>query len=141
MLGAAALFFGLQVLAPILGSLLAYTRCHYQRLQGVSGHQLEGQLGGLGFVASAAFSLAFFYAWPEGATSCSRLPGLRWIFSLTLLDPAQSDPTYPLVKMMVAGAFALTAGLIAKINAFSLTRRLVRDVPRYYRAKEPVGKR
>lgn len=141
MLGATVLFFGLQALAPVLGSLLAYGHCYQQRLQGVSGQQLEGTLAKLGFLASAALSLLFFWCWPEGSNSWSKMAGLSWICKMTLISPPQSDSSYPLAKLLISGSFALLGGLLSRINAFALTRRLVREVPRYYRGNDPVGKR
>ena len=141
MLGPTILFFGLQALAPVVGSLLAYAHCYHQRLQGVSGQQLEGTLASLGFLTSAALSLLFFWCWPEGSTSWSNMAGLSWICKMTLVSPPQSDSSYSLAKLLISGAFALLGGLLSRINAFPLTRRLVREVPRYYRSNDPVGKR
>ncbi|MBX3169073.1 MAG: hypothetical protein KF760_16820 [Candidatus Eremiobacteraeota bacterium] len=141
MLGAAALFFGLQLLAPIVGTLLAYGHCYHQRLQGVSGQYLEGTLARWGFLTSAGLSVLFFWFWPEGTNNWTQMPGLSWIARLTLIDPPQSDSSYPLVKMLVSLSIGLLAGLAARIHAFGLTRRLVREVPRFYRNEDAVGKR
>lgn len=141
MLGAALLFFGLQVLAPIVGTLLAYAHCYHQRLQGVSGQKLEGVLATWGFLASACLSVLFFWFWPEGTHSWTNMPVLSWIARMTLADPPQSDSGYPLAKMVVSLSLGLLCGLAARIHAFGLTRRLVREVPRFYRNEDAVGKR
>lgn len=140
-MGAAILFFGLQILAPIVGTLLAYAHCYKQRLQGVSGQQLEGTLAGWGFLASAGLSVLFFWCWPEGANSWSQMPVLSWICKMTLIEPPQSDSSYPLAKLLVSLGLGFVAGLAARIHAFGLTRRLVREVPRFYRNEDAVGKR
>lgn len=141
MLGAAILFFGLQVLAPIVGTLLAYGHCYQRRLQGASGQKLEGMLIQWGFVTSAGLSILFFWFWPEGTNSWAQMPVLSWICKLTLISPPERDSSYPLVKALVSLSLGLLCGLMSRINAFALTRRLVREVPRYYRSEDSVGKR
>lgn len=141
MLGARILFFGLQILAPIVGTLLAYAHCYHQRLQGVSGQHLEGMLARWGFLASAGLSVLFFWCWPEGASAWSTMPGLSWVCQMTLLDPPQSDSSYPLVKLLASLSLGTICGLFARIHAHGLTRRLVREVPRYFRSEDVVGKR
>ena len=140
-LGAAILFFGLQVLAPIVGTLLAYGHCYQRRLQGTSGQQLEGLLARWGFLSSAGLSVLFFWCWPEGSISWSTMPGLSWICKQTLIDPPQIDSSYPLAKVLVSLGLGLLSGLVARIHAFGLTRRLVREVPRYYRSEDVASKR
>ena len=139
-MGAAILFFGLQFLAPILGSLLAYGHCYQQRLQGVSGQRLEGTLALWGSLASACLSVLFFWFWPEGASNWTQMPVFSWICKMTLLDPPQRDSGYPLAKMLVSLGLGCLAGLAARIHAFGLTRRLVREVPCFYR-NEDAAKR
>ena len=141
MLGATILFFGLQILAPILGTLLAYGHCYQQRLQGISGQQLEGTLARWGFLASAGLSILFFWCWPEGSYTWSKMPGLSQICRLTLVDPPQLDSGYPLAKLVISLVLGSFCGLLARIHAFGLTRRLVREVPRYYRNEDVIGKR
>lgn len=140
-MGAAILFFGLQVLAPVVGTLLAYGHCYQQRLKGISGQKLEGMLIQWGFLASACLSILFFWCWPEGSLSWSNMPGFAWICKMTLIEPPQLDTSYPLAKAGVSLGLGFFCGLLARMNSFALTRRLVREVPRYYRAEEPVGKR
>ena len=139
--GPTALFLGLQVASPLLGALFAYARAYHRRVQGVSGHELEADLSRLGFLLSAGLSLAFFWGWPEGSHSWSRMPGLESICHLALGESPQDDPNYLVLKLMLSGLFATTAGFVAKLCAFSLNRKLVKQVPRYFRAEDPVGKR
>lgn len=141
MLGAAISFFGLQVLAPVVGTLLAYGHCYQQRLQGVSGQKLEGMLIKWGFLTSASLSICFFWFWPEGTNNWSTMPIFSWICKMTLVTPPQMDSSYPLVKALASLGLGFLCGLVARINAFALTRRLVREVPRFYRSEDSVGKR
>ena len=139
--GPTLLFFVLQVLAPILGMLLAYGHAYHRRVQGVSGHDLEKDLARIGFLASAGFSFAFFWGWPEGAHAWSTMPGLEFFCKTSLGESPQTDPDYSSFKLVCSGVFAGCAGILARVNAFRLNRQLVRQVPRYFRADDPVGKR
>lgn len=141
MTGVTVFFLVIQTLAPVLGMLLAYAHCYQQRLQGVSGQKLESLLIQWGFVTSFALSLVFFWFWPEGAASWSKMPMFNWICKLTLVDPPEADSNYQLTKAVLSLVLGGLCGLLARLNAFRLTRRLVREVPRYYRADDPVGKR
>lgn len=141
MLGATAFFLVIQALAPILGSLLAYGHCYQQRLQGVSGQKLEGILVQWGFVTSFALSVVFFWCWPEGDSSWSKMPMFAPILKLLLNSPPEQDGGYQGTKLLFSLVLGGLCGLLARINAFGLNRRLVREVPRYYRAEDVVGKR
>ena len=137
----ALLFFGLQILAPIIGTLLGYGYCYRQRLQGVSGQKLEAILIQWSFLIAAGLSFLFFWLWPEGSQGWYEMPGFAWICGKILISPPQSDSSYVLVKLFVAVLLAFFCGLLARMHSFSLTRRLVREVSRFYRPEESVGKR
>jgi hypothetical protein len=139
--GATAFFLVVQALAPILGSLLAYGHCYQQRLQGVSGQKLESFLVQWGFITSFALSVVFFWCWPEGDSSWSKMPMFTPILKLVLTSPPELDGSYQGTKLVASLILGSLSGLLARVNAFGLTRRLVREVPRYYRAEDVVGKR
>ncbi|MBS2035536.1 hypothetical protein JST97_11145 [bacterium] len=141
MTGATVFFLIVLAMAPVLGMLLAYAHCYHQRLQGVSGQKLEGLLIQWGFLTSFALGVLIFWFWPEGAASWTQMPMFKWFCKATLIDPPQADANYQATKAMVSLVVGGLCGLIARLNAFRLTRRLVREVPRYYRAEDSVGKR
>lgn len=139
--GPTALFFGMQLLAPILGMLAAYSHAYQRRVQGVSGHDLEADLSRIGFLVSAGLSFFFFWGWPEGTNAWYKMPGFSLLAQVALSSNPIHDPNYLVLKLMCALMMAALAGLLARINAFALNRTLVRQVPRYFRAPDPVGKR
>lgn len=134
------LFLALQILASIVGVMLAYSHCYFQRLQGVSGQKLEGMLVQWGFICSFILSILFFWSWPEGASSWSKMPMFKWICQASLINPPESDPGFMSMKAVISLIVGFFFALLARLNAFSLTRRLVRKIPRYYRPEPPVGK-
>jgi small-conductance mechanosensitive channel len=139
--GPTAFFFLLQGLAPVLGMFFAYGHAYQRRVQGVSGHDLEKDLARIGFLVGAGFSFAFFWGWPEGSRSWSTMPGLSFFCVTTLGENPQQDPDYVALKLLCSAVFAAVAGVLARLNAFKLNRILVRQVPRYFRSSDPVGKR
>ncbi|MFN8613426.1 MAG: hypothetical protein U0931_38160 [Vulcanimicrobiota bacterium] len=141
MTGATAFFLLVQGMAPVLGLLLAYAHCYHQRLKGVAGQKLESMLIQWGFLTAFALSVVLFWCWPEGSASWSKMPIFTWFCKLALIDPPESDSNYQATKALVSLVVGGLCGLIARLNSFALTRRLVREVPRYYRAEEVVGKR
>ncbi len=135
-----ALFWLLQALAPLLAMAVAYSFAYRKRLQGVSGNELENDLNRMGFWLAGLTSFVFFWAWPEGSQSWSRMPGFESLCAALLGDSPQQDPDYSAVKAMVSLVVAFLAGLLARFSAFRLNRVLVRQVPRYFRPDNLVGK-
>ena len=69
------------------------------------------------------------------------MPGLSFFCVTTLGENPQQDPDYVPFKLLFSAIFAAMAGMLARLNAFKLNRILVRQVPRYFRSTDPVGKR
>lgn len=112
---------------------VAYSFAYRKRLQGVSGNELESDLGRMGFGLAGVISLGFFWAWPEGSHSWSRMPGFESLCQLSLGSSPQQDPDYTSLKLVVSLGLAFVSGLLARFSAFRLNRVLVRQIPRFYR--------
>lgn len=129
-------FYSLQLLCPLMAMLLAYGRAYQQRLQGKSGREIENEMGQLGPLLAAGFSIAFFWMWPSQSHTWTALPGLKWAAAIMLGNLNPDDPNYELAKTLCSGTLAILCAIVARLSTFNLNRRLVRQVPRI-----PVGKR
>ena len=131
-MGGALLFYGVQVLCPVLGCFLAYLIAYYRRLKGASGRELEAGLGLHGASLAAGLSFFFFWGWPSSARPFYDQPGLSGLMHLLLSNPPSNDPNLMPIKLFTGLVFAGTSGILARLAAGPLNRRLVRSVPRFF---------
>lgn len=137
----ATIFYGLQLLGPLLGCFFAYLHAYQRRLKGEPGRELEVAIARQSAALAAIFSLFFFWGWPAGAGHFHALPGLHEILSLVVGGNPGTHPDLPLMKAIVSGFFAAFTAFVARVFAGPLNRHLVRSVPRFLPAMRGFRRR
>ncbi len=134
------LFLGLLGLCPLLGMFVAYFQAYGQRMKGAAGHKLEAILARTGSLLTFVLAFGCCWGWPEGEVAWFTLPGVEWLSDKLLTEDPLSSSDYNLVKLMFSLIVAACLALTARLSAFHLNRRLVRQVPRYIRPEDIIKK-
>lgn len=132
-LSSALLFYGLQLLCPLLGLLAAYGLAHHRRLAGASGRVLESRMRREAPACSFLLSVALFWSWPEAATPFRRLPGGSWLFNSLVGGGGAAGDRLLWFHLLTSAGLALTGALLARLCAPLVIRKLVRGLPRLRR--------
>lgn len=134
------LFLGLLGLCPFLGMFVAYFQAYGQRMKGISGHKLEAILARTGSLITFVLAVVCFWNWPESDAAWFTLPGVEWVVDKTLTEDPLSHPEYGPFKLIVTLFVAGCLAVVARLSAFPLNRRLVRQVPRFMRPQDVIIK-
>lgn len=134
------LFLGLLGLCPVLGMFVAYCQAYGQRMKGLSGHKLEAILARTGFLVTFVLAFGCFWGWPENEVAWFTLPGMELISDQFLTEDPLSHPDYTTFKLLLAVGIAAGLAVTARLSAFHLNRRLVKQVPRFMRPEDVIKK-
>lgn len=140
MISGPLVFFGLLGLCPLSALVVTYGYAYRKRLHGAPGNKLEDEMVTLAGALTGLFTLVAFLTWPVAPHPWYQMPGFSLLVGSLMSNP-ESDPNVESLRAVVGLVFSGFLALLVRLVAPSLSRKLVRDVPRYWRPEPKIKRR
>lgn len=128
----ALVFFAVLGLCPLSALFLAYLYGYRKRLHGAPGNTLEGEMARIAALLSGLFGFLVFLLWPNSPHPWYHMPGFAQLVGSLMSNP-ENDPNVEPLKAVVALVLGSVLALLPRLFVSAMNRKLVRDVPRYWR--------
>ena len=135
----ALVFFVVLGLCPLAALFFAYLYGYRKRLYGAPGNKLEGEMASVASLTSGLSLVVAFMMWPPSPHPWYQMPGFSWLVGSLMSNP-ESDPNAEPLRAMLALVLGIGVALLTRLPVPAMNRKLVRDLPRYWRP-EPKTKR